>query len=339
MRKCCPNCFGDSHLDAVIFQIAQTHGECSFCKSNNLPLVEPVQLREYFELLTGIYTVANEGATLGEWFKSDWGMFGSLDLANTKDLLADVFQDGNMPRMTFTPSSKCFSQNLDNWENLRKELMEENRFFPKETISFDRITYLVSQLIYKGPLPKEWYRARIQESEVPYPLDKMGPPPKDKATHGRANPVGIPYLYVASNILTSVTEIRPHTGEFVTVAEFKIVDDVKLADLRSPRSLITPFICTDAEEIAALRGDIEFLVRLGEELTRPVLPRSAAVDYIPSQYLCELIKKGGFDGVIYRSSVGDEINLALFYPTKAEGVRFMPYKVQHVSVDAKPVEE
>ncbi|MFA1013580.1 MULTISPECIES: RES family NAD+ phosphorylase [Pseudomonas syringae group] len=123
----------------------------------------------------------------------------------------------------------------------------------------------------------------------------------------------------------------------MTVAKFKIVDDVKLADLRSPRSLITPFICTDAEEIAALRGDIEFLVRLGEELTLPVLPRSAAVDYIPSQYLCELIKKGGFDGVIYRSSVGDEINLALFYPTKAEGVRCMPYKVQHVSVDAKPV--
>lgn len=336
MRKCCPNCFGDSHLNSVIQQIAQTQGDCSFCQSKNLPLVEPVQLREYFELLTGIYTKADEGTTLGEWFKSDWGMFYGLDLANTKDLLADVFQDGNIPRMTFAPSSKCFSKNLDNWENLRKELMEENRFFPKETISFERISYLVSQLIYKDELPEKWYRARIQESEDPYPLEKMGPPPKDKATHGRANPVGIPYLYVASDVVTSVSEVRPHTGEFVTVAEFKIVGDVRLADLRSPRSLITPFICADAEEIAALRGDIEFLVRLGEELTRPVLPKSAAIDYIPSQYLCELIKKNGFDGVIYKSSVGDEINLALFYPAKAKGVRLMPHRVQHVLVKATP---
>ncbi|MFP3851259.1 RES family NAD+ phosphorylase [Pseudomonas sp. W5-01] len=320
----------------MIPEIGESEGDCSFCNSKNVPLVEPIQLREYFELLTGIYTQANEGATLGEWFKSDWGMFCCLDLANTKDLLAEVFQDGNVPRMTFAPSSKCFSQNLDNWENLRKELMEENRFFPKETISLERISYLVSQLFYKGKLPEQWYRARIQESEEPYPLDKMGPPPKDRATHGRANPVGIPYLYVASDVLTSVSEVRPHTGEFVTVAEFQIAHDLKLADLRDPRSLITPFICADAEEIAALRGDIEFLVRLGEELTRPVLPRSAAVDYIPSQYLCELIKKDGFDGVIYKSSVGDQINLALFYPTKAKGIRLMPHRVQHVSVEATP---
>jgi hypothetical protein len=286
MRKCCPNCFGDSHLSSLIDQTAETHGKCSFCQSGKAPLIDPVQLREYFELLSGIYTRTDDGVTLGEWFKKDWNMFFGLDLANTKDLLSEIFQDGNLPRAFFEPSSKCFSKSLDNWESLRTELMEENRFFPKETISHERISYLLSQLIYKDPLPEKWYRARIQESEEPYPLDKMGPPPKDKATHGRANPVGIPYLYVASDVLTSISEIRPHTGEFVTVAEFRIVSEVRLADLRSPRRSITPFICADDEEIAALRGDIDFLERLGEELTRPVLPKSAAIDYIPSQYLC-----------------------------------------------------
>lgn len=335
MRKCCPSCFGDFHLNSVIPQIADSHGECSFCQSREVPLINPVQLREYFELLSGIYTRADKGITLGEWFKNDWNMFYGLDLANTKDLLSEIFQDGNLPRAFFEPSSKCFSKNLDNWESLRKELMEENRFFPKETISHERISYLLSQLIYKDPLPEKWYRARIQETEEPYPLAKMGPPPKDKATHGRANPVGIPYLYVASDVLTSISEIRPHTGEFVTVAEFRVIGEVRLADLRSPRSSITPFICADDEEIAALRGDIDFLERLGEELTRPVLPKSAAIDYIPSQYLCELIKNNGFDGVIYKSSVGSEINLALFYPSKAEGVQLIPHRVQRVSVVAE----
>lgn len=336
MRKCCSNCFGDFHLNSVINQMASIHGVCSFCQSREVPLIDPVQLREYFELLSGIYTKADEGITLGEWFKNDWNMFYDLDLASTKDLLSEIFQDGNLPRYFFEPSSKCFSKNLDNWESLRKELMEENRFFPKETINHERISYLLSQLIYKDSLPQKWYRARIQESEEPYPLEKMGPPPKDKATHGRANPVGIPYLYIASDVLTSISEVRPHTGEFVTVAEFRIVREVKLADLRNPRSSISPFICADDEEIAALRGDIDFLERLGEELTRPVLPKSAAIDYIPSQYLCELIKNNGYDGVIYKSSVGSEINLALFYPSKAEGVQSIPHRVQRVSVVAEP---
>lgn len=336
MRRCCPNCFSDAHLSSVISQISTSQGDCSFCRARETLLVEPTQLMEHFELLLGIYTRANEGATLGEWLKLDWNMFCNIDLANTKDLLSEIFQDGNLPRTIFKPSSKCFSNSLENWESLRKELMEENRFFPKKTINLDRIAYLLSQLIYKDPLPEKWYRARIQESEEPYPLEKMGPPPKEKATHGRANPVGIPYLYVASDVLTSISEIRPHTGEFVTVAEFRILEDVRLADLRSPRSSITPFICVDDEEIASLRGDIDFLERLGEELTRPVLPKSAAIDYIPSQYLCELIKNNGFDGVVYNSSVGNEINLALFYPSKAEGVQIIPHKVQRVSVVAEP---
>ena len=44
----------------------------------------------------------------------------------------------------------------------------------------------------------KWYRARIQRTEKPYNKDEMGVPPKEKASQGRANPVGIPYLYLAS---------------------------------------------------------------------------------------------------------------------------------------------
>ena len=79
-----------------------------------------------------------------------------------------------------------------------------------------------------------------------------------------------------------------------------------------------------------------FLERLGEELTRPVLPSGAAIDYIPSQYLCEFIKKSGFDGVVYRSSVSDGINLALFDPRKAQGGAVSLYHVAKVSVEVAP---
>jgi hypothetical protein len=85
-----------------------------------------------------------------------------------------------------------------------------------------------------------------------------------------------------------------------------------------------------------LRADIAFLERLGEELTRPVLPRGAAIDYVPSQYLCEFIKKSGYDGVVYRSSVSAGINLALFDPSRAVPGVVATYSVDSVTVVVRP---
>jgi hypothetical protein len=95
-----------------------------------------------------------------------------------------------------------------------------------------------------------------------------------------------------------------------------------------------PFLLEDDGDIAIgkIRNDLPFLVRLGDELTWPVVPQSAAIDYTPSQYLCEFIKKCGYQGVIYRSSVGDGINLALFDPKRARCGTVIQHKVTRVSV-------
>jgi hypothetical protein len=53
----------------------------------------------------------------------------------------------------------------------------------------------------------------------------------------------------------------------------------------APRKGVSPFIVQDPGAIGQLRADLPLLERLGEELTRPVLPSGAAIDYIPSQYL------------------------------------------------------
>jgi hypothetical protein len=65
----------------------------------------------------------------------------------------------------------------------------------------------------------------------------------------------------------------------------------------------------------------------------PVVPQSAAIDYTPSQYLCEFIKKCGYNGVIYRSSVSDGMNLALFDPALAVTGTVAQYRIARVSVD------
>ena len=69
-----------------------------------------------------------------------------------------------------------------------------------------------------------------------------------------------------------------------------------------------------------------------------VLLNAAAIDYIPSQYLCEFIKKCGHKGVLYSSSVSDGFNLALFDPTTAAVGNVTQYRIDRVSVDMSAAE-
>ncbi len=335
---CCATCFGDRGLKREIIPIhSDKVGSCSYCQSANENLVSPDKLKNYFELLINIYRPDDEsGKTLVEWLKEDWGIFShpSMDLAHAKELLADILDDGQIVRERFCPSDLCISDRLDAWAKLKEELMYKNRFFPRSKMDSDRIEELLPYLLLDNEeILTTWYRSRIQRTEKMYPLEQMGAPPKRFATQGRANPAGIPYLYLASTPETAVSEIRPHTGEFASVAKFSITDHLKIVDLRNPKYSISPFLLSDESEIALLRADLEFLINLGNELTRPVLPHSAAIDYIPSQYLCEFIKNFGYHGVQYRSSVSDGVNLALFDPEKAKTESVARFKIARVMVD------
>jgi RES domain-containing protein len=337
--NCCAGCFGDRglHKDIIPFLSVEI-GQCSYCGSENVAVVAPAQLAEYFKLLIGAYQENAQGKVLVQWFREDWGMFGhpSMDDYRAKDLLAEILNDGEIVRKTFSPANDFEADHLSEWENLRDELMYHNRFFPEANIDLERLELLLSPLtLDAGEVPGSWYRARIQTGDAPFLIADMGAPPKRIASHGRANPAGIPYLYLGSTQRTAISEIRPHTGEVACVADFRTPNDLKLVDLRNPRKMVSPFRLADAADIGRMRSDLPFLERLGDELTRPVVPQSAAIDYTPSQYLCEFIKKCGYDGVIYRSSVGDGMNLALFNPSLAESGTVSQYRVTRVSVEVE----
>jgi hypothetical protein len=107
--------------------------------------------------------------------------------------------------------------------------------------------------------------------------------------------------------------------------------------LQHPGRIVSPFDYSDEDLIGPLRGDVAFLERLGQELTRPVVPQSAPFDYVPSQYVCEYIKKCGYHGVLYRSSVSDGFNLALFDPSLAKAGKVTQYDVVKVAATIQPV--
>jgi hypothetical protein len=338
--NCCAGCFGDRFLRGEIRFRSKETGQCSYCNSEGVAVLPPPQLADLFERLVGAYQADPNGTVLVQLFRDDWGMFEHprMDDSRAKDLLAEILDDGEIVRRTFSPTGALAADQLRKWEDFREQLMYRNRFFPVSDIDLERLKLLFIKL--KVPAEEilgEWFRARSQIGDAPFLVNEMGAPPRGVASHGRANPAGIPCLYLGSTCHTAISEIRPHTGEIVCVADFRTPNTLELVDLRSPRKMVSPFSFDDAADIGRMRNDLPFLERLGEELTRPIVPQAAAIYYTPSQYLCEFIKKCGYNGVIYRSSVSDGMNLALFDPALAEAGAVTQYRVNRVSVDASPI--
>ena len=315
--KCCGSCFEDRFLKDEIARLSQEIDSCGICLAKGVSVVDAKRLADKFELVCEIYDEQEGGQQLVDWLIKDWELF-AVQRDRATMLLAEILGNAERVRRSYKPSAMCTTDSLDAWESLRDELRTRNRFFPDTKLETVRVGGLLENLeMAAEKVAHTWYRARIEDGGESIPPDEMGAPPATKASSGRANPVGIPYLYVGSELGTAVTEVRPQPGATLTVAKFAIKSDVKLVDLRNPRQFITPFLMEDIEDVAALRGHIDFFERLGRELTTPVLPNAAAIDYIPSQYLCELIKWAGYDGVVYASSVSNGVNLALFRPRKA----------------------
>lgn len=341
MSRCCPDCIGDAFLRREVFPVlGKGAGPCEFCGADAELLVEAMQLQDHFERLLGAYEVASTGRGLVELLACDWGLFAHSRLSSdvASRLLAAVLGDDTFANSRYVPKTPQEVGLLLQWQEFRSELMHRNRFFPKRRPNLKRMKELLAYLLAPpDECPKVMFRARILDGERPYLPAQMGAPPAEVATHGRANPVGIPYLYLASDTQTAVSELRPHVGDRACVAAFTLPGKLKLVDLRDPKRTASPFAMADEGKIALLRRDLAFLAQLGQELSRPVGSHSAPIQYLPSQYLCEFIKRCRFDGVMYKSSVGPGVNVAVFNPGIAGVGAVRQYSVSEVSVRAVPV--
>lgn len=137
--------------------------------------------------------------------------------------------------------------------------------------------------------------------------DKMLAPPNELTTPGRANPRGISYLYAASNDETSIAEIRPWKGAIVTVANLQISKKLSVVDLSSIS--LSPFRFDSP--ISALIVE-KMLNAFAHDLSQPVNPNNLELDYLPTQFITELIKSKKYDGILFKSSLGSGKNIVIF---------------------------
>lgn len=256
---CCPNCFSDSFLQSHILAVSNKTGKCSFCDADNINLINPTELIDRFEPLLNLYELNKEGKPLNNLIEEDWSIFKLQEQKNQQKLLQEISGYTDILKEKYLPAVSKEQKNIEQWEKFREELKHNNRFFPDNAPSIEQIEPFGK---YIGVNVKEgaqkFYRARKNNSESPIDITEMGKPPEKLAINGRANPAGVPYLYVASTIETAISELRGHKKEEFTVAEFQMENNLELADLRDPQSTISPFELNEDEELELIYKNMPF---------------------------------------------------------------------------------
>lgn len=156
-----------------------------------------------------------------------------------------------------------------------------------------------------------------------YDSKSSGAPPADCIGPGRANPDHIRYLYLSEDLRTPVYEVRPIIGQIVSVARFRVKKDLNIFDLTI--QLADKYENPDYE-LPSLFNSV------GIMFSKPY--SGNPMEYIPTQYITEEIKRMGFDGIRFRSSLNEGgVNIVLFNDENCKPFGSDLVSIRHISLD------
>jgi len=167
------------------------------------------------------------------------------------------------------------------------------------------------------------------EDQQPLPPDRMKPLTAS-AREGRANPKGIPCLYLATDKETAMAEVRPWIASYISVGQFKTLRDLTLVDC-SVEHAAGPFAHIYMKEPAPPEREKAVWAAIDYAFSEPASPDDSTADYAPTQILAEAFRNHGYDGIIYKSMLEKGFNVALFDLTAAELVNCFLYKAKSIS--------
>lgn len=344
--KCCINCFQDTEIIGFILTNATEKGNCLLCQSTNVLLIDPRELEELFQPVVRLFKSIRElgisasvEKSLYQKIQENWNIFRPSDYGQSNALLREIVSGllSHTDPLLNEPveiealfkSSLVSDVHEKKWDNFAHEIKFKNRFFLNETIDLSLLKDLFSFFAKAYDAGKIFYRARISD-RIGFDAANMGKPSSDKATSGRANPSGIPYLYVSTDIETTVYESRSSYLDYLTIAEFRLTDKLHTVSLRGVAET-SPFVFSD--QLENYIAHQKYLIRLEQELSKPVKRVDKELDYLPSQYLCEYVKSLGYDAIEFGSSLRQGgINLAIFSDRKLESRTIEVYEINDVNL-------
>lgn len=322
--RACARCFAASTWVSNASPPQGSPGTCDFGHGYDAHTWPTTAWIDSFVRLFEIYEIEERdgfGQELHLQVQQDWRIFSFGNPTTLRQFLASAVQDehpllaeGVRVRLRPTEDSER-TDHLLSWAQFSDEIRTRNRYFPQTVPDRRTLEGVLLGSVEHIQNDVALYRARVAESDTTPTAADLGAPPASKAIAGRANPVGIPYLYLSFALETCIYETRVANHTRVAVGTFHATRDLSvlnLADIEPPDFFDVSEIDSVAEQVRRVSFH-RYLSALGDELRKPVRTSDQPTDYIPTQYLCELAKSLGLDGVLYSSSLHSEgRNLVLF---------------------------
>ncbi len=335
--NCCSNCFSEKELINNITQTAESRSQCDYCNATGALVVDVRTLSELFRPILALYKEDKQSNNnIASLLQKKWAIF-NVDTRTATRLLIDMFSDEtSIPNDLFSTGVSNVAedhektkQHLHIWESLKTEIITKNRFFLDNAIDLDVLEKFLKYKSHRYKQGTVFYRGRLAEDKQGLHCSEMGKPPADKATAGRANPQGIPYLYLSRDKTTALHESRVTHLDFVTIGAFELSEAAEIIKLRALK-IESPF----EEELFEKLLYHPFLECLENDLAKPLRRFESDLNYLPTQYICEFVKKLGYDGIEYGSAMKEGgINLAFFDDSKLTCVETSVIEVSNINIE------
>jgi hypothetical protein len=298
----CPNCFADKELKAYISSSTNL-GLCNICNSTNVSLMVIDELLDFFQELMDNFQTSSDGEPLKSKIQSNWSFFSTHDVGSV--ILNEV-----LPRIKTSIQNsedlviytEDIIENFSYWEKFKEQLKWSNRFISDigylRELGWDGFFDTQFELIPSVQL----FRARVHHKSnmEAYKNEEMMCPPFHLAGGGRANPLGIPYLYLSDNAETVLYEVRASYLDELSIGVFQLKEElksVKIVDFTEDTPLFQENVSRTIK--SKLLRD-----KISRDLSKPMRRYDSEIEYIPTQFICEFIRiYTGASGIRFSSSL------------------------------------
>lgn len=332
----CKDCFLDEELCSEINANAAIDGICDVSGKEG-KVMDFSEFYGFFDAILSLFAITENGnQTIVDVVQEEWKIFKNKKIAQI--LLADVISKHNYgfsidSIVDYTPDIK---KRIAVWDRLKTSVKEKSRFFTNMD-EFAQYNYLTAgKSLHVG---QKLYRSRVTPvGQKKIKCGKMGCPPRKFATAGRANPIGIPYLYLSDSAKTTYFEVRAVYLDQLSVGTFRIERELELVDFIYDVNLFLSYNdgTTSLKEIVIKKKVID---AISEDLSKPLRRYDSELEYVPTQLICEYCKRiVGADGISFESSLykGGR-NYVLFDDNSAKCMRVDVHEITQIDIDRKTV--
>ena len=181
-----------------------------------------------------------------------------------------------------------------------------NRFFDINSNKAELLKNLkhilkkMEEIIYEFTI---FYRARFYDNDICNMSDKdfykeLSPPPNKLSKNSRMSPAGISYMYLNNDIKACISEIKSDSGKFL-IGKFTNKKELKIINLSKRVKFETDIFSDNYKSIWINK----FIKEFSKEISKKINEKDNIIDYIPTQVLSEFIRKIGYDGLKFESSI------------------------------------